>query len=433
MESIIEKGKVINKKIPEVIDYSGQYKKEMKKIIKLNSIFSEFENKASKDLNFYIEESNRRYSKSKCGINLSGLISSSRKQCLDESNKILNDNLYNHNKLIQFEKEKMKHNNNKILYKNLKNSMKIIKNPELNNIHLNSEKNIKKNNNFPLFNNKRNLLLNRYTNNSDKNKLSKKYSFNYDKRDSSKNEKFIDELLTEEQKSMFKSIDNYKSNLNKLKDNFDNNNISVLNKRKISNLHKKLDVYLPNLKCINYHARKIVTKNNDRDDPLKKPDIFKLLPFSKLGQKNKEEKIMEEPKKEKEKEKKSKLLPYITEPNLPVNNQYYKEYQNTISVVIGSANKELYVNKNYDKKRIEVENVLKVDEIPDVLLYDELAYQKSNNIKQERRNKNSIISKQQNYHKLTNQQRMNLDIEKNLNLIKSVEDSLYKNQNKIGN
>ncbi len=88
------------------------------------------------------------------------------------------------------------------------------------------------------------------------------------------------------------------------------------------------------------------------------------------------------------------------------------------------------MNKAYDKKRIDVENVLKVDDIPNVLLYDELAYQKSNNIKEERRKKNYIISKQQNYLKLTNQQRMNLDIEKNLNLIKSVEDGLYKNENK---
>ena len=36
MESAIEKGKIINKKIPEILDYSNQHKKEMKKLIKLN-------------------------------------------------------------------------------------------------------------------------------------------------------------------------------------------------------------------------------------------------------------------------------------------------------------------------------------------------------------------------------------------------------------
>ena len=426
MESAIEKGKIINKKIPEVLDYSSQHKKEMKKLIKLNYIFSEFENKASKDLNFYIDESNRRYSKSKCGIKLSGLISSTRKACLEESKKILNDNLYNNNKIIQFEKEKMKHNNNKILYKNLKNSMNIVRNPEIFKNNISEAGTDRKNNKeFPLLNNKRNLLLNKSYNN--KNKINIKYNFNYDKRNSRKNEKILDDILNEEQKLIFKSIDNYKSNLNKLKDNIDENNISVINKRKKTNFHKKLNLFLPNLKCINYHARKVVPKNNDRDDPAKKADIHKLLPFSKLGQKNTENSYIEETKKEK---KNSKLLPYITEPNFPEAKQYYKDYQDTISVVIDTANKELFVNKSYDKKRIDVENVLKVDDIPNVLLYDELAYQKSNNIKEERRKKNYIISKQQNYLKLTNQQRMNLDIEKNLNLIKSVEDGLYKNENK---
>ena len=67
---------------------------------------------------------------SKCGINIKGLISSTRKKCLDESKKILKDDFYN-NKIIKSEKEKMKHKNNVILYKNLKNSMNIVKNPEL--------------------------------------------------------------------------------------------------------------------------------------------------------------------------------------------------------------------------------------------------------------------------------------------------------------
>ena len=94
MEINIANGRVINKKIPEVIEYSDQYKKEMKKLMRLNNIFSEFENKATRDLDFFIDESNRRYSKSKCGINLKALISSTRKKCLDESKKILKDDSY---------------------------------------------------------------------------------------------------------------------------------------------------------------------------------------------------------------------------------------------------------------------------------------------------------------------------------------------------
>ena len=111
METKIENGKIINKKVPEVIEFSNQYKKEMKKLLRLNNVFSEFENKATKELNFFIDESNRRYSLSKYGNNIKALISSTRKKCLDESKKILNDDFYK-NKIIESEKEKMKHKGN---------------------------------------------------------------------------------------------------------------------------------------------------------------------------------------------------------------------------------------------------------------------------------------------------------------------------------
>ena len=174
METNIENGKIINEKIPEVIGYSDQYKKEMKKLLRLNNIFSEFENKASKELNFFIDESNRRYSMSKCGINIKGLISSTRKKCLDESKKILNDNFYS-NKIIEREKEKMKHKGNTILYKKLKNSMNIVKNPEL---RKNKTK-IEKNNGV--------------------NGKSNRYNYNYNKTNIDNSEKIMDIIINEEQ------------------------------------------------------------------------------------------------------------------------------------------------------------------------------------------------------------------------------------------
>ena len=406
MEVKIENGKIINEKIPEVLDYSDQYKKEMKKSMRLNNIFSEFENKASKDFNFFIDESNRRYSKLKCGINLKGAVSATRKKCLDESKKILNDNFYNNN-VIKNEKEKMKHKNNVFLYKNLRDCMNIVKNPE--------------------------LLKKKSDNNNNRNKNNKKYNFNYDLNSLNKNERIMDYLITEEQKSLSKSIDNYKSNLDKLKINLDNSPTSIFNKKKNIDIYRKLNLYLPNLKFMNYASRKDGQKIIDRDDPSKKADIHKLLPFSKLGKKNTEITTPPQSVKKKE-EKKVKILPYITEPSLPINKQteppsnfqYYKDFKDSIEVVANSANKELFVKKNFDVKSGEVENVLKVDDIPDVLLYDDLAHKKANKLKEERRNKNSIICRSQNYLKLTSQQRMNLDIDKNIKLIKDIEDSYYK-------
>ena len=409
METNIENGKIINEKIPEVLEYSDKYRKELRKLLRLNNIFSEFENKATKDLNFYIEESNRRYSMSKCGINIKGLISSTRKKCLDESKKILNDKFYN-NKIIEREKEKLKHKGNTILYKKLKGSMNIVRNPEL-----------KKKENEDLL--KRN-------NNGIK-KRENHHEFNYNRTNTEKSEKIMDIIINEEEKSLSKSIDKYISNLNQLKIILETS--PVINRRKNSNAYKKLNLYLPNLKFISYAAKKEVKKNIDMDDPAKKADIHKLLPYSKLGKKNLEKKINSESA-SKHESRKSVILPYLTEPKqklsikreIPKDFQYYKDYQNTISVVVNSANKELFANQNFEKKRSDIEDVLKVDDIPNVQLYDDLAHQKANDVKEERRSKNNIISKKQNYLKLSIQQRMNLDIEKNINLINNIEDSLYK-------
>ena len=414
METKIENGKIINKKVPEVIEFSNQYKKEMKKLLRLNNIFSEFENKATKELNFFIDESNKRYSMSKFGNNIKALITSTRKKSLDESKKILNDNFYN-NKIIESEKEKMKHKGNKILYQKLRNYMEIVKNPGL----MKNQQN----------NTDKNILLKRKNNN----KESKKYNFNFNITNLDKNEKTMDSIINEEQKSLSKSIDNYKSNLDNLRNIL--NNIPVINKRKHSFAYKKLNLNLPKLKFINYSNKKVVKKLNDRDDPNKKADIHKLLPFSNLSKKIADNSITPQSTLNID-SRKSRALPYITEPKSPNNKQIpnnfqnYKDYQSTIDVVATSANKELFAIKNFDKKRNEVENILMVDDIPKIQLYDDLAHQKANNVKEERKRRNYILCKNQNYHKLTDQQKINLDIEKNINLIKEIEEDLYNKANK---
>ena len=318
----------------------------------------------------------------------------------------------------------MKYKNNKILYKNLRNSMNIVKYPEL--INDNNNTMINRNGSFI------SKLLKIGKNNK---KKGGKYNFNYNQNNLSKNEKIMNEIINEEQNSIGKSINSYKFNLDKLKDNFDSNQ-QIIDRKKSSSMHKKLNLFLPNLKFINYHAKKDGPKNIDRDDPAKKADIHKLLPYSKLGQLNSEQNYNTQPSNSNKEENKKKIFPYITEPNLPSNSQipknmqYYKDYQDTLSVVADSANKELYVKKNFDVKREEVENILKVDDIPKVELYDQLAHEQTNKIKEDRRNRNSEICKKQNLLKLNNIQLMNLEIEKNIDLIKSIEDCLYNKDKK---
>ena len=433
MDEDFENRKIINEMIPEAITDSKTYSKEIKKRMKLNNIFSEFENKATNDLNFYIDESNRRYTKSKCGINLNTLISSTRKKCLDESIKILNDNFYTNN-IIDDERSKMKYKSGKKYYKKIKNIFNIIRNPEIkrkelyiediNKIDLNHD-------NYDSNDNTLNEIIKQYKNNNNRNN-SISFKIKYEPNNKYRDKTKMNDIINDEHKTIYQSIDNYKTNLNNLK-----YNCEEPKKMKTGfhlNLNKKIKFDLPKLKLLNYAQNKITFNKPNENDDNKKADIHKLIPFSKyakycygLNQKNNSVNNSQN------KEKNDKTLPYITEPSIPDNNHYYKNYNNTIFVVANSANKELFVNKNYDKKRIDIENILKVNDIPDLKYYEDITHEKANSLAQKRREKNEIISQHQNYLKLTTKQKMNYNIERNINLIKNIEKSLYGNEIKKSN
>ena len=350
MEEVIENGKIINKMIPKAINESKVYEKEIKKKLKLNEIFSEFENKATNEFNFYLDESNRRYTKSKCGINLKSLIASTRRKCLDESIKILNDDFYNNNKIIKEEREKMRFKSGKKYYKKIKKTFNIIRNPEIKRKELlNSEENINLDNN--IYNNENN---NREPAKKNKNKnISMSYKVRFGINNKKKDRNKINEVMNTEYNSISKSLDNYQSNLKKLKLQFEEKK-NTANGKDSYYIKKRIGFNLPQLKLLNYNQKKAAKKGLNEDDENKKADIHKLLPFTKYAKYC----FSLNPKynsfnKKKLKEKREATLPNITEPEIPDNNHYYNNYNNTIKIVVDSANKEVFVNKNYDKKRID--------------------------------------------------------------------------------
>ena len=91
---IVNKSKALNLLIPRLIDKSNNLKKEINSRIKLNKIFSEFENKASNNFNYFISASNNRYNSSKLGNDLDSIIYNTRSKNINEANKIINDKFY---------------------------------------------------------------------------------------------------------------------------------------------------------------------------------------------------------------------------------------------------------------------------------------------------------------------------------------------------
>ena len=198
----------------------------------------------------------------------------------------------------------------------------------------------------------------------------------------------MNQIINDEFQSIYKSLDIYKSNLKSLKNKYDETKQISNGKDSYFSLKKKIDFDLPKLKLLNYAQKRIIFKNNNDDDEKKKVDIHKLLPYSKyakffynINPKN------TSLNKSKNKRKKDKTLPYITEPNIPDNTHYYKNYNNTINVVSNSANKEIFVNKNFDKKRNDIENILGMDDIPELNYYEKKLLMKKPIVKQEKEKK----------------------------------------------
>ena len=431
MKELVPKLKIINETIPQAITDSNLYRKEIKKRMKLNSIFSEFDTKAYHDLNFFIDESNWRYSKSKGGLNLNSLISGTRKKCLDESMKVLNDKFYT-NKIIEEERNKMFYKNSDKLYKQVKNRINVIKNPEIKKKELKmaslTEEGLDEFDNYDINENNINEFIRKNSNmNSPYNTLERKNSnggINL-KKNLHKDILKMNEVINTENNLIHKSLDNYKITLNKLKNKYEEAKKLKQGKEPKLNIHKKINIDFPKIKLLNYIHYDLYPKSDDDDEELRKINVRKLLPFTKYGKYYKslnENLTMNESNKD---ENKDKTLPYITEPIIPDNRHYYKNYQNTICVVHDSANKELFVDRNYEKKRDDVENILCIDNIPSLKVYDYIAHKGSEKIKEKRRKKNDRISHQQNYLKLTAKQKRNVAIDNNLQSIKDIEDDLF--------
>ena len=118
---LVNKSRALNILIPQLISKSNNLTKEIKNRIKLNKIFSEFENKASNNFNYFISSSNQRYTNSKLGNNLESIINSTRAKNIDEATKIVNDKFYK-DKNLEIEKQKMKYKSTEKIYNDIKNT-----------------------------------------------------------------------------------------------------------------------------------------------------------------------------------------------------------------------------------------------------------------------------------------------------------------------
>ena len=125
--------------MPKLIEKSEDLSKEIKYRIKLNHIFSEFEAKSGNQFNFFIKESEKRYLASKCGTKIEYLLNRSKRRGKKEALKILNDDFYLNQDILD-ERKKMQAKSTNEIHKNITDIINEIKNVKNDGLELSTKK-----------------------------------------------------------------------------------------------------------------------------------------------------------------------------------------------------------------------------------------------------------------------------------------------------
>ena len=413
---IVNKSKALNILIPKLINKSNNLTKEIKNRIKLNKIFTEFENKASNNFNYFISASNQRYTNTKLGNDLDNIISTTRIKNINEATKIVNDKFYT-DKNLEIEKQKMKYKSTEKIYNDIKNTFNKMRLPLETKFSRNSKDAIDSilqgKDDGSSYHRKNTYVWNMFSDKEVKPFVKPKDNIKYGKR-----------AIKYEFEKDKKSIDNYITNyLNEIQDeNYLKTYKSSGNSPKSQ---KKINYSLPKIKLINYR-QKNPPKKKEITEEEKKPNLRKLLPYSRLG------KLchIEPEKDDNSKEQPSRNFPFITETKMPYdNNKGEENYQNTLNVVYNSANKEFVLRNNFEKKRKKLELILGINEIPQLNTYDDILFKKFETIKNKRRAKARKINESQRLAILSRKEKVNMIIDNDMELLDKFENKLYSKTN----
>ena len=416
---ILDKSKALNMLIPSLINKTENLTKEIKIRIKLNKIFSEFENRTSSKLNYFISNSNKRYNYIKLGNNLDLFLLNNQANNENEINNILNDNFYK-DENIEKEKQKLKYKSTSKIYKDIKATFNKMKLPLQDKSSKESKKELKilinkiktnlKKSDFYLIKSKKNSKI---YNNKKKNK-------NIISNNINNNKDLIKFELNKDNISIKNSINEYLNNVNTTPTPWENLNSKAYK--------EKPNINLPNIKLINtsFLYKPIIKRNISKKEILQKSDINKLLTYSNIGT----NKIKSKKRKELSLNNiENNKFPFITETSICL--KKINDYKNTANIVYNSANKELEIKNNFDRKRRKINEIFGFNDLPKLNTYDDILFKKSENLKSEREIRANILNESQKNEALSYRERTKVLIDEEINYLNKAEKNLFKKINNI--
>ena len=390
--------KDFNNLVPKLIEKSEDLSKEIKYRIKLNHIFSEFETKSSNQFNFFIKESEKRYLGSKYGTRIEYLLNRSNKRGKKEALKILNDDFYLNRDILNERKKMQKKSTNEI-HRNITEIINEIKGVKNEVLELTKEKS------GNVLKSKINLFKN----------INSENLFRNSKKNLIRNKNDINNLFFKEEKNVKYSFDNYKNyiksispKVKKLTEENEDNKYKEenINKDNKSNLKKGYNFSIPKMELLCYKkAIKHIRTKKDEDEE-NKINIKKLLPYSVSGK---------------------NIFPKL--PNFNKINSFFTNNNNkdafimksTNTIIVKKALEEFNSIGIYHNKNNKIINKLGIERIPSLEEYEKIIKTNSNKIRLKRRNFNKRIYNNQKYKRLDLMQKIDVQIEDNINYINNFE------------
>ena len=401
----IEKNKAINILVPKLINKTEKLQKEIKRRILLNKIFSEFENKASHKFNRFITNSFKRYNCTKLGNNINNYLSETQREKNYEINKIINSDFYKDNE-IKLEKNKMKYKSTTKLIKDINEIFDKIKYPLDTKFSRNSKMKIKE------IINEQEIKIKKTEN------ITKKVEFkqiipikrnivnHYNIQSLTTDKNVINAELEKDQKSINNSINDYLDRINNRNIKGDiNNRVSPLILLNSGSYSTKPKINFPKIKFLSYSKQKTSIEPKIIKKVIQKsPDIKKILPYYKLFKKKQKKEIII---------KEDKIIPFITEVGIKVNNSNKDyDYNDTQDIVYNTASNELNIKQNLEEKRKKFEDVFGLNNIPEITTYKKIIKQKAEKEKMKSmKNAKSVVvvSIRDKYNEIINNEMKKLD------------------------
>ena len=349
--------------IPKLIDSSKAYIKDMKKKMILNNYLSNFNNRATKDFNKFLNDSNTRYKIIKSGNPIDPTLNQTMKVFSPIRNQILSNKFYTELTTDEEEKKLKKISKTGIENKKL---IKRIREEQIKNSYTETEKKFREFlNNLVL--EKKGLLKVKKTDNDWRKRVITNYTTQKFKEDNY----ILQDIIDKDQKLFNSKINDYFNEINNMKDSMLNGSKEEIRKKK-----QKIKVNFDNLNMLKYKKPEpipidFIKKAEKDEDTI---ELGKFVPYNKF------------PKSQRNKTHNYKNIDKIK--NIKLDNFNQEDFSNTRKVVIGEANNLFFLKDKLDKKNeILSQNI--DEDFPKIEDYNQIIRKRLDN-KKKRRDENLL-------------------------------------------